>query len=228
MLKENLASLKHQIRLTCQSLRRDPESVLLVAVSKKQPLSKLKEMGFHHQHFAENHVQDLLERQKYFPDLKWHFIGRIQSNKLKFLIGKTYLIHSMNQLKYLKLADKLAHDQNVVQDVLLQVHLSDEISKQGFLTKDLPEAFCFLKTSRHLKCKGLMTLPPFTKDASLSRIYFQKLRALQEYLKKTYDFLGSHFRELSMGTSQDFLVAIEEGATMVRVGEKLFGPRPSK
>ena len=231
-VKKNLTSLKKQIKLTCKQVNRDPKSVLLLAVSKKQPLSKLKEIAFddEHEHFGENYVQDIIERQKHFPHLKWHFMGQLQSNKLKFIIGNVYLIHSMNSFKHLKQGNQIAQKKGVTQDILLQVNLSHETSKQGFTVDQLESVFTFLEECEHqgyghLKCKGLMTLPPLTQNAKDSKVYFQGLRSLLNRFKKQFSFLGDDFKQLSMGTSQDFIVAIKEGATIVRLGECLFGPR---
>lgn len=226
-IQQNLTNLQNQIELACKNIGRDPKSVLLLAVSKKQPLNKLKKIVYDtgHKHFAENYVQHILERQKYFPHLQWHLIGKLQSNKLKFVIGNVYLIHSMGDIKHLQLADKLAGQKDTVQNILLQVNLSDHITKQGFTRDQLKDAFIFLKESQHLICRGLMTLPPLTQDPQSSRIYFQQLKSLLESLKQRFGFLKEDFKELSMGTSQDFIVAIEEGATIVRLGQCLFGPR---
>ena len=228
-VQQNLTSLQNQIDLACKNIGRDPKSILLLAVSKKQPLSKLKEIAYNydsgHKHFAENYVQHIIDRQKHFPHLQWHFIGRLQSNKLKFVIGNIYLIHSMGDIKHLQLADKLANKKNIVQDILLQVNFSDQITKQGFTKNQLEDAFIFLEKSQYLKCKGLMTLPPLTQNPQNSRIYFRQLKILLESSKQQFNFLKEDFKELSMGTSQDFIVAIEEGATIVRLGQCLFGPR---
>ena len=224
-VQQNLIYLQNQIKKACQSMNRDVQDVLLLAVSKKQPLNKLQEIATVQKHFAENYVQELLERQKLLPYLKWHFIGRLQSNKLKLLVGSVELIHTISHLKHLLLAHKLAQGQDRLQNILLQVNLSGESSKEGFDIYQIKEAFIFLKNSPYLKCKGLMTLPPLTQKAEDSRMYFQQLRGLLKSFKKQFAFLGEDFKELSMGTSQDFIVAIEEGATIVRLGEKLFGAR---
>ena len=233
-IKENLTNIKQHIELTCKKMGRDPKTVLLLAVSKKQSLSKLKEIAldktFAHEHFGENYVQELMERQKHLPHLKWHFIGPLQSNKLKLVIGSVYLIHSVCSFKNLKQGHQIAQENGVVQDILLQVNLSEESSKQGFTVEQLESVFIFLEECEHqgygnLKCKGLMTLPPLTDNAQDSRLYFQELKNLLDRFKKQFSFLGAGFKELSMGTSQDFIVAIEEGSTIVRLGECLFGPR---
>ena len=146
-VKKNFLNLKRQIELACRSSDRDPKSVLLLAVSKKQPLSKLKEIAsgenIRHEHFGENYVQELMERQKQFPHLKWHFIGPLQSNKLKFIIGNVHLIHSMGSFKNLKQSNQIAQERDVTQDILLQVNLSDETSKQGFNIDQLESVFVF-------------------------------------------------------------------------------------
>ncbi len=231
-IKKNLTSLRKQIELTCKQVGRDPKSVLLLAVSKKQPLNKLKEITSNdeHKHFGENYAQELMERQKYFPHLKWHFIGSLQPNKLKFVIGNVYLVHSMSSFKHLKQGHQIAQKKCVTQDILLQVNLSHETSKQGFTVDQLESVFTFLEECEHqgyghLKCKGLMILPPLTQNAEDSKVYFQELKSLLNRFKKQFSFLGEDFKQLSMGTSQDFIVAIEEGATIVRLGECLFGPR---
>ena len=231
-IRKNLTSLKKQIELTCKQVGRDSKSILLLAVSKKQPLNKLKEIASNdeHKHFGENYIQELIERQKYFPHLKWHFIGPLQSNKLKFVIGNVYLIHSMSSFKHLKQSNQIAQEKGITQDILLQVNLSHEASKQGFTIDQLESVFTFLEECEHqgygyLKCKGLMTLPPLTENAEDSKVYFQELKSLLNNFKKQFSFLGEDFKQLSMGTSQDFIVAIEEGSTIVRLGECLFGPR---
>ena len=233
-VKGNLTNITRQIDLACNKIDRNPKSVLLLAVSKKQPLDKLREIAFDkdfgHEHFGENYVQELIERQKHFPHLKWHFIGPLQSNKLKFIIGNVYLIHSMSSFKHLKQANQIAQEKDVTQDILLQVNLSYETSKQGFNVDQLESVFSFLEECKYqghgyLKCKGLMTLPPLTDNAQNSKVYFQELKNLLHRFKKQFSFLGEDFKDLSMGTSQDFVVAIEEGSTIVRLGECLFGPR---
>ena len=232
-IKENFTNIRQKIEFTCKKASRDPKSVLLLAVSKKQPLNKLEEIAFgkfEHEHFGENYVQELIERQKHFPHLKWHFIGPLQTNKLKFVVGSVYLIHSMSSFKNLKQGYQIAQKKSVTQDILLQVNLSDESSKQGFTIDQLESVFIFLEECEHqgygnLKCKGLMTLPPLTDNPQDSKIYFQELKRLLDRFKKQFPFLGEGFKELSMGTSQDFTVAIEEESTIVRLGECLFGPR---
>ena len=233
-VKKRFVNLQKQIELICKQVGRDSASVLLLAVSKKQPLNKLKEIAFNkgygQEHFGENYTQELIERQKHFPHLKWHFIGPLQSNKLKYVIGNVYLIHSMGSFKHLKQANQIAQQKDITQDILLQINLSHEPSKQGFNIDQLESVFSFLEECAYqgqgyLKCKGLMTLPPLTQNAQTSKIYFQELKNLLHRFKKQFSFLGEDFKELSMGTSQDFVVAIEEGSTIVRLGECLFGPR---
>ena len=148
-INENLIDLRKQIELACRSSGRDPKSVLLLAVSKKQSLDKLKVVAcsksLGHEHFGENYIQELVERQKHFPNLKWHLIGQLQSNKLKLIIGNVYLIHSMGCFKHLKQANKIAQQKSITQDILLQVDFSHETSKQGFTVDQLESAFYFFR-----------------------------------------------------------------------------------
>lgn len=208
--------IKQQIEQKLQALGRDKDAVKIVAVSKTKPLEmidRLHEDGF--SCFGENYVQEAIEKVKARPHYEWHYIGAIQTNKLKDVVGNFKLIHSVDRLSVLEKISKIAEQKNLIQEVLLQVNFSKEESKSGFLEEDLKKNFAQIINIKGVKVKGLMVFPP-PDDLAKSREDFRKGRELLKNLKLS---------ELSMGTSHDYEVAIEEGATLVRLGTVLFGKR---
>ncbi len=211
-----------KIERACLDSGRDPNEVKLLAVSKKQSLWKLKEMfALGQRSFGENYVQELLQKQESLSDLaiEWHLIGPLQSNKVSKVVGKVRLIHSVSNIKLVKQIANKAKEQNITQDILLQINTSGEISKSGVSLESSSEFIREALMYPHIKVQGLMTMPPFTDDGEDSRPHFNILRKLRD------DFRDSGIEELSMGTTQDFEIAIQEGATIIRIGEALFGPR---
>lgn len=212
-------------------LNRPPDSVRILAVSKLQSLEKIKDLYFQGQRsFGENYVQEVLKKQealKEHSDLEWHFIGHLQSKKLNSIIGRFNLIHSLDSLELAqKISDKSLQS-SIKQSVLIQVNLAGEASKEGLSESRLRESWENFISLEGLEIVGLMTMPPWTESPESSRIYFRGLRHLLEDLSaRTPDKKKQGLRELSMGTSQDFQVAIEEGATWIRLGSKIFGERP--
>jgi len=203
----------------------------LVAVSKLQPLEKilpLAELG--QTMFGENYVQEFSKKKILLESesLRWHFIGQLQSNKLKEVIGKCEWIHSIDSIKNVeKIESFVAEKKLSPQKILLQVKSGPEVSKAGLDEEQVRHIVSLIGKLNHVKICGLMTLPPLQSDPERNRAYFRKLRQL---LFELNDSLSPehHLSELSMGTSHDYGVAIEEGATFVRVGTELFGQRPTK
>lgn len=210
-------------------IRKISPTAKLLAVSKLQPDVKIREVfNFGQRLFGENYVQEFLKKKNDLADLSidWHFIGQLQTNKVKQIAGGCGLIHSIDSIKLLeKLSSALAAGEvKSPQKILLQVNLSGEDSKAGFTENEILNLEDRLWNLPQVEVSGLMTLPPLQNEASENRIYFKKLRLLFEKLNQS---LPSDKRliELSMGTSHDFHIALEEGASIVRVGTVLFGER---
>lgn len=205
-----------------------PNSCQIIAVSKKQSLDSimmLYDQG--HRDFAENYSQELIEKQfalRDLNDLRWHFIGTPQKNKLKNLVGSVYLIHSVGNLELCTLIDELSKKRGLTQKILLQLNLAHEPTKNGWTKKALLDSLDQLVSLNHIEIAGLMTLPPLYDDPELMRPFFKNLYDLSLIMRK---FIPS-CQELSMGTSHDYLIAASEGATMVRLGTILFGERPKE
>lgn len=193
----------------------------LVAATKyvnEEEIEKLAELGV--MYFGENRVQAFLEKyEKYEGKGHWHFIGTLQSNKVKYIIDKVDLIHSINTLKLIKEVEKQANKINRVIDILLEVNIAAEESKQGFDQNDIIEAMNLIKECPHIHVKGLMMMAP-NIDPEDTRIYFKKTKQLLDDLKEKYPEYSLDI--LSMGMSQDYKIALEEGSTFVRIGRALF------
>ncbi len=199
--------------------------IQIVAVSKLQPIEKIRALHQQGQTvFAENYVQEALEKQEALKDLdiRWHMVGRLQKNKMKFVVGRFDLIHSVDSLELAAVIDRKAQEKSLVQKILLQVNLSGESTKGGFSEVQLAENVEVLKTFKFIQIAGLMTMPPLFDQPEQTRAFFKRLYDLRKDYSSHFSFLS----ELSMGTSTDYLVAAEEGATLVRLGSVLFGERP--
>ena len=228
-----LWQVQQTIRQHSEAVQRDPKSVALVAVSKTQPVEKINELhAIGQSWFGENYLQEALPKIQYFQtknvDIKWHLIGHLQSNKVKDAVGKFHLIHSVDSFD---LAQKIEQqvparcDEKFVQSVLLQVNLGGEKTKSGFEPNEVESAFLEILNFKHVLVSGLMTMPPLQNTPEQNRVHFQNLRKLMHKLHGTPHPKAKNMIELSMGTSHDFHIAIEEGATIVRVGTSLFGQR---
>ena len=206
-----------------------PKSITLVAVSKTKPNQMIEQCYETNQrHFGENKVQDLVDKYNSLPkDIKWHFIGHLQTNKVKFIAPFVHLIHAVDSLKLLKEINKQALKNNRIIDVLLQFHIAKEISKFG-LTKDNfksilnSEDFLNLK---NIRIVGVMGMATFTTNETQVRSEFKSLNTYFKELKLTFFPNSKTFKEISMGMSNDYKIAIEEGSTLVRVGSSIFGAR---
>lgn len=206
------------------------KNVLLVAVSKTKPVDAIKELyDLGQKNFGENYVQELVDKQLQLPeDIHWHFIGHLQSNKIKYIAPFVYLIHGIDSFKLLKEVNKQAQKINRTIDVLLQMHIAQEETKFGLDENELDEMLTSTELSqlKNINIKGLMGMASFTDDQ-------EKVRKEFHYLKSLFDKYTQcqtsniKFQTLSMGMSSDYIIAIEEGSTMVRIGSLIFGERHS-
>ena len=228
-IRDNLESIHAQLTAACARSGRNPDSVRLVAVSKTKPASMINEAAAAGQKiFGESYVQDFLDKA---PDVKtpvvWHFIGSLQSNKVKYLAGKVRMIHSVDRLSLAQEIDRQWANVCGNIEVLIQVNLGGEESKSGTTEQDAIELVRKVAALPQIKVVGLMTLPPYLEPAELVRPYFRQLRLLAEEIA-ALRIPRVEMRELSMGMSHDFEVAVEEGATMVRIGTAIFGEREKR
>ncbi|MGE4440923.1 MAG: YggS family pyridoxal phosphate-dependent enzyme [Desulfomicrobium sp.] len=205
---------------------REPGSVRLLAVSKLHPAADVQTLFEAGQTmFGENYVQEALAKMALLPrEISWHFIGHLQTNKVKSVVGRFALVHGVDSLKLARSLQNQAEALGVTQDVLVQVNLAGEEQKAGISEADLPGLAEFLAGSASLRWRGLMLMPPFFDDPERARPYFARLRDLAETLRSGF---GLPLPELSMGMTGDFEAAIEEGATLVRIGTRIFGERGS-
>lgn len=203
----------------------DKKQVTLIAVSKTKPdedILELYQMG--HRDFGENYVQELVEKYNRLPkDIRWHFIGHLQSNKVKLIAPFVQLIHGVDSLKLLKEINKQAQKNNRVIDCLLQIHIAEEETKFGLDESELKEILSGMKNSgmENVRICGLMGMASFSDDLDKVREEFRTLASLFSELQASYP----QFTTLSMGMSGDYELAVEEGSTMVRIGSLLFGER---
>lgn len=228
VLGRNLAAVQGRIDAACARAGRDPAEVTLVAVSKTVPAEVIRAAyGAGARIFGENygqHLRDKAEELADLPELRWHFIGPLQRNKVKYAVGRATLLHSVDRPEVLQEISRRAEKAGITQRFCLQVNISGEASKSGVAAD---EALPLLRACAELpavRCVGLMTMPPFFDDPEGARPVFAGLRRLAVALRGEA-LANVELRQLSMGMSGDFEVAIEEGATLVRVGTAIFGPR---
>lgn len=219
MLAENYKKVMREISLAAERAGRDPADIKLIAVTKTVGIEEVRqaaELGI--TDFGENRVQDAEEKVKALPALNWHFIGHLQSNKARDVLPRYHLIHSLDRISLVKALQRCAEQEDKEVDVLIQVNVSGEESKFGLEPGKLPGFIEKLAGYNRIKVKGLMTMAPFVDDPEETRPCFRKLRELRDANAKT----GFELTELSMGMTNDYIVAVEEGATMVRIGSALF------
>lgn len=226
MIKSNLEHVKKQIEEACARAGRDPREVTLIAVSKTKPIPMLEEAyegGA--RDFGENKVQEILAKKPELPeDIRWHMIGHLQRNKVHQVIDKAALIHSVDSLRLAEQIEAEAAKMDLDVDILLEVNVAREESKYGFLLEETEDAVMQIKDFPHVHIKGLMTIAPFVENPEENREIFKKLFEFAVDIgRKNIDNVTMSV--LSMGMTGDYEVAIEEGATMVRVGTGIFGAR---
>lgn len=222
-IRENLLQVMERIKRAAQRAGRDPQEIKLVAVSKTVEVSRIKEaIDAGVSILGENYVQEAKKKiEEIGRQVEWHFIGHLQTNKAKYAVQLFDMIHSVDTLPLAEELNRRAEKEGQVIKVMIEVNLSGESTKFGTEEEKVFELAKKIFELRNLSLVGLMTMPPYFESPEMSRPYFIKLRQLKERLGKE----GIPLKELSMGMSNDFEIAIEEGATYVRVGTAIFGPR---
>ena len=226
MLKDQLQEVEKRIQAACDRAGRKREEVTLIAVSKTKPVETLQEaydLGV--RIFGENKVQELTAKYEALPkDIHWHMIGHLQTNKVKYIIDKAELSHSVDSLKLAETIEKEAAKHDLIADILVEVNVAEEESKFGMKMEEVIPFVEKVSAFPHVRVRGLMTIAPFVEDPEENRSIFADLHKLYiDIKKKNHD--NDTVSVLSMGMTNDYEVAIEEGATMVRVGTGIFGAR---
>lgn len=226
MIQENIEEVKKRIRETCEGCGRNTEDVKLIAVSKTKPVSMLKEAyecGC--RDFGENKVQELVDKWEQMPkDIRWHMIGHLQRNKVKYIVDKVYLIHSVDSLRLAEEISKEAVKKGVTVSILIEVNVAQEETKFGTTCNEVCDLVEEIAKLPGILIKGLMTIAPYVENSEENRQYFEKLRQIYvDIIQKNID--NVYMEELSMGMTGDYVTAISEGATYVRIGTAIFGER---
>lgn len=226
MIRENMELVQKRIEEACGRAGRAAEEVTLIAVSKTKPVPDLEEAyRAGARDFGENKVQELVEKAQALPgDIRWHMIGHLQRNKVKYIVDKVFLIHSVDSLRLAEEISKEALKKQVIVNILVEVNVAQEESKFGSCVEETQELVTQIALLPGIRIQGLMTIAPYVEDPEENRKYFAKLRELAvDISNKNIDNVT--MRVLSMGMTGDYEVAVEEGATYVRVGTGIFGER---
>lgn len=226
MVQENISKVEKKINAACSRAGRSQEDVTLIAVSKTKPIEMIEEaLACGKREFGENKAQEL--KQKYealSKDIKWHFIGHLQTNKVKYVVGRACLIHSVDSYHLAEAIETESAKRDVISHILIEVNVAQEDSKFGIHEEEAMELVCAVAKLPHIKIEGLMTIAPFVKNPEQNRKIFRKLYKLSvDIASKNIDNVS--MGALSMGMTNDYEVAVEEGATYVRVGTAIFGSR---
>ena len=226
MIKENIKNVQFKMERACKKADRDLKDAHLIAVSKTKPVSMLQEAydaGI--RDFGENKVQEILEKYDKLPgDIRWHMIGHLQRNKVKYIIDKVCLIHSVDSLRLAEEISKEAVKHNLIMPILIELNIAEEDSKFGLSLTDCEDMITRISVLPNIKIKGLMTVAPFVENGEDNRQYFKAMKELSvDIMTKNIDNVFMDI--LSMGMTGDYETAIEEGATHVRVGTGIFGER---
>ncbi len=225
-IQRNIAIIRERIRKAAIRAGRDPEEITLVAVTKGVSADRIKiayDCGL--RIFGENYVQEAMRKMEILPsDIIWHFIGRIQRNKVKYIAGRYALVHSIDSLSLCEEFQKHCEKRGITMDFLIEVNLAGERTKGGIPSRNTLSFIKDVLKYKSLSMKGLMIMPPYSENPEDSRRYFREIRELRDNLIEE-GISEEYLRHLSMGMSGDFEVAIEEGATIVRIGTAIFGPR---
>lgn len=222
----NYEEVKERMEAACRRAGRDPKEVTLIAVSKTKPVSMLLEAyEAGSRNFGENKVQEITEKFPQMPkDANFHMIGHLQTNKVGQVIEKAVLIHSVDSVHLAEKIEKEAEKRNLVKDILLEVNVAEEESKFGLSVQEVIPALEIIRTFPHIRVRGLMTIAPYVENPEENRKHFKELYQLYVDIK-TKNIDNGTMDVLSMGMTGDFEVAVEEGATMIRVGTGIFGSR---
>ena len=226
MITENLEQVRKNIDEACRMAGRDPKEVTLIAVSKTKPVSMLKEAyDAGARCFGENKVQEIMDKHPQLPeDIQWHMIGHLQRNKVKYIVDKVSMIHSVDSLRLAQTIEQEAAKHNVCGPVLLEVNVAQEESKFGLKMDEVLPLIETIADFPHIKVQGLMTIAPYVENAEDNRDFFRQLKKLSVDIEAK-NINNVSMSVLSMGMTGDYQVAVQEGATMVRVGTGIFGER---
>lgn len=226
MLADNLRQVQANIEAACKCVGRDLSEVTLVAVSKTKPVDMLMEAyDAGARVFGENKVQEIMDKYDHIPsDVQWHMIGHLQRNKVKYIVDKVSMIHSVDSLRLAETIEQEAAKKNVKVPILLEVNVAEEESKFGLKMDEVLPLIQEISSFPHIEIKGLMTIAPFVDDPEDNREVFRKLKKLSVDIAAK-NINNTTMSVLSMGMTGDYQVAIQEGATMVRVGTGIFGAR---
>lgn len=225
-IRENIKTIQQEIEGACIRMGRRREEVTLLAVTKTINPTEMQiayEEGLCH--FAENKVQELVRKQPLFSEgITWHLIGHLQTNKVKAIVGKVSLIHSVDSLRLAEAIDNEAKKINVIQDILVQINVAEEETKFGLKTHEVEELVRQIALLKNVRIQGFMTIAPYVVSAEENRPIFRKMKQIFVDIKeKNIDNVSMN--TLSMGMTHDYIVAVEEGATMLRIGTGIFGER---
>lgn len=226
MLKDSLNEVKKNISEACKRAGSDPKDVTLIAVSKTKPVEMLSEVyneGV--RDFGENYVQELVDKIEIMPkDIRWHMIGHLQRNKVKYLVGKVACIHSVDSIRLAEEINERSVKSGIVTEIMAEVNIAGEESKFGFKRDEVFDFAEKVSVMKGVKLTGLMTSAPYVADPEENRLYFREMKSLSVDINaKNID--NVNITGLSMGMTNDYVVAVEEGATHVRVGTAIFGAR---
>ena len=226
MIQENIKLVEENIKKACEKVGRDVNEVTLIAVSKTKPYTAIEEaLPTGVKDYGENKVQELCDKYEILPkDIKWHMIGHLQRNKVKYLVGKASLIHSVDSIRLAEQIEKEYAKADEIANILIEVNMAQEESKFGITSEETEQLVREIAKFPHIRIKGLMTIAPYTDNPESNRVYFRNMKKLSVDIEnKNIDNVSMSV--LSMGMTGDYQVAVEEGATLVRVGTGIFGDR---
>ena len=226
MIQENIKLVEENIKKACEEVGRDVNEVTLIAVSKTKPYTAIEEaVPTGVKDYGENKVQELCDKYEILPkDIKWHMIGHLQRNKVKYLVGKASLIHSVDSIRLAEQIEKEYAKADEIANILIEVNMAQEESKFGITSEETEQLVREIAKFPHIRIKGLMTIAPYTDNPESNRVYFRNMKKLSVDIEnKNIDNVSMSV--LSMGMTGDYQVAVEEGATLVRVGTGIFGER---
>ena len=226
MIQENIKLVEENIKKACEKVGRDVNEVTLIAVSKTKPYTAIEEaLPTGVRDYGENKVQELCDKYEILPkDIRWHMIGHLQRNKVKYLVGKVSLIHSVDSIRLAEQIEKEYAKADEIANILIEVNMAQEESKFGITSEETEQLVREIAKFPHIRIKGLMTIAPYTDNPESNRVYFRNMKKLSVDIEnKNIDNVSMSV--LSMGMTGDYQVAVEEGATLVRVGTGIFGER---
>lgn len=225
-IEQSLAEVRQRIHEAVIRGKREPGTIRLLAVSKTQPVSCIEKAYRAGQRaFAENRVQELVEKAPHLPkDCEWHVVGRLQTNKVKYLDRNVSMIHSLDRFSLLEALNIDGERRGITWATLVQVNIAKDPAKAGLTPEEVPDFLNSIKDFPHVRVRGFMTIGALEASKAETQEFFRQLRGLRDTLQ-SQKWEGVELRELSMGMSQDFELAIEEGATFVRIGSQIFGER---